>query len=304
MGCLSSSLLYGDTGASKTSQLGSFAKYVYKKTGKKSRLYTAEPGGLGTIQHLIDAGLIDVWDITQRPHNFETVDFAARGYWFDPNEPNKLVAPTPETYKEYGAFLYEGATAFGEHLLDELRVKGAANEIVGAERPPQQFTSGTMRVAGANQTFYGIAQARVRKAIGDSQRLPIHVMWTARELKVQDEESSKKQFVFGPMLVGSAATLMMPAWVANCIHIQAKKQKKFDPATKKETESLARRAYLRQHYDEGSEIPYLAQLRLPPEFASEMPDFIELTPDLESMVWLFEKIDELREKAKSLYAKK
>jgi hypothetical protein len=297
MSCKSSTLFYGDTGEGKTAQLASWAKYVKKSTGKKVRLYTAEPAGLGTIEHLIMAGLIDVWDISTRPNHFESMDFAARGYWPVPDGSSKLLPPDAKVYETYGGFAYEGATAFGELLLEELRVKGAANEIVGAEKAPQQFTSGSLRIAGANQTFYGIVQSRVRKAINDSQRLPVHILWTARELKVRDEDDPKKQYVYGPLLAGSAATLSMPAWFGNTIHISARKQNVTDPVTKKQTEKIIRKAYFTKHYDEGSDIPYLAQLRLPPELKSEIPDAMELDSSLDSMVKLFTQIDELRKKA-------
>lgn len=305
MGCISSTLFYGDSGEGKTANAWSWSKYVHQKTGKRIRLYTAEPAGLDTIGHALGTGIIDVWDLTTRPYPTETMDFAARGYWPDKDDATKLIPPGTNTWQEFGGFIYEGAAAFGEMLLDELRIKGAANEIIGAEKAPQQFTSGSLRVAGSNQTHYGIVQGRVRKAINDSQRLPVHVLWTTRELKVRDEDDPKKQYVYGPLLAGSAATLAMPAWFGHTIHISSRKG--LDPLTKKER--LIRRAYLTKHFDDGSDIPYLAQLRLPPEVKSEVPESIELTPDLEAITALFHKMDALREKAKqkiidSLAAKK
>jgi hypothetical protein len=137
MGCLSSTNIYADTGVGKTALAGAWARWVNKVTGKKVRMYTAEPGGLGTIQDEIDEGIIDVWDISTRANPTETLDFASVGYWPDSSDPNKLVAPDVETFKTYGGFIHEGATAYGELLLEELRIKGAANEIVGAEAAPQ-----------------------------------------------------------------------------------------------------------------------------------------------------------------------
>lgn len=294
MSCKSSTLFYGDSGEGKTAQAWSWAKYVHQKTGKRIRMYTAEPAGLGTIEHAIATGIIDVWDLSTRLYPTETMDFAARGYWPSKTDPLKLEAPTQAVFEEFGGLIYEGATAFGEMLLDELRIKGAANEILGAEKAPQQFTSGALRVAGSNQTHYGIVQGRVRKAINDSQRLPVHVLWTARELKVRDEDDPKKQYVYGPLLAGSAATLNMPAWFGHTIHISSRKQ--VDPATKRER--IVRKAHLTKHFDEGSDVPYLAQLRLPPEVKGEMPDFIELKPDLDDITQLFHKMDALRETGK------
>ncbi len=298
--CLSSTLLYGESGSTKTSQIASLAKWIKLRTGKRTRLYTSEPGGVGTIQHYIDAGIIDVWDISNRPNAFETLDFAARGYW--PDSTGKLVAPTDETWKEFGLFAHDSMSGNGEMLLEELRVKGAANEIVGAEKAPQQFTSGTLRVAGSNQTHYGIVQGRVRKAINDSQRLPVHVLWTARELKVDvtDELTGKVKEVYGPLLAGQAMTASIPAWFGNCIHLNVIREKALDPATKKEADKLVRKAYFVNHYVGDNKAAYLAKLRIPPELVSEMPTEKVLDADLSSMVWLFDKMDELKTKAKDL----
>lgn len=297
MGCISSSMFYGETGIGKTAQAWSWAKYVHAKTGKRIRMYTGEPAGLGTIEHALDTGIIDIWDISTRANPTESLDFAAKGYWPSANDPSKLEAPTAATFEEFGGFIYEGATAFGEMLLDELRVKGAANEIIGAEKAPQQFTSGALRVAGSNQTHYGIVQGRVRKGINDSQRLPVHILWTARELKVRDEDDPKKQYVYGPLLAGSAATLSMPSWFGHTIHISSRKQQVVDPVTKRSSEKIVRKAHLTKHYDEGSDVPYLAQIRVPAELKGEVPDFIELTSSLDDIGKLFVKIDELKAQA-------
>lgn len=300
MSCKSSSLIYSETGCGKTGMVGSFAKWIKQTYDKKIRLYTAEPGGLGTIRHLIDSGLIDVWDLTQRANFFETMDFASRGFWPDPKDAAKLIAPSPQDSDIYGGYAYEGATAFGELALDELRVKGAANEIIGAEKAPQQFISGSLKIAGNNQTHYGIVQSRVRKAINDSQRLSVHILWTARELKVRDDDDPKKQFVYGPLLAGSAATLNMPAWFGNCIHLAIRKIQVYDAIKKTTGTKLERRAFFTRHYDEGSEVPYLAQLRLTPELSGEMPESMEVTSDLLTMCKLYDKLAELAEKGKKL----
>ena len=56
-------LLYGRTGSGKTAQLGELAEYVFVKTGLPTILWTADKGGIKTIQPYIDLGLIKVVEI-------------------------------------------------------------------------------------------------------------------------------------------------------------------------------------------------------------------------------------------------
>ena len=297
MACLSSSLIYGESGVGKTGQVGSFAKWVKFRYGKKTRLYTAE-SDLGTIEHLLGE-FIEVANLKDRPNMSETLVLASQGWW--PSEPDSDKGPgyfkgewKPTTdWSGVGGVVYEGATEFGNDLLQEFRVKGAVGEILSAEKAPATFISGKMKFAGNNETHYGIAQGRLKEAINNSQKLPIHLLWTARELKIQDKDT--RQFLYGPMLAGKAATKDAPAWFGNCIHIDVAKVT--DPKTKLAT--AERRMYLWQHYDEDGEIPFLAKMRVPPEFAHLVPQYLPLTPDLMTMVTLFDLVDSLRAKARA-----
>ena len=298
MGCLSSSIIYSETGDGKTGLLGSLAMWSKMRTGKKMRLYTSEPD-TGTIDHLIGE-FIDVAITKDRGNACETISLAAHGWW--PNAKTGEWEPTATAVweKEIGFVAYEGGTEFGNDILGELRTKGAEGSIISAEKAPAQFISGKLKVAGNNQTHYGIAQGRLKEAINNSQKLPVHIAWTARMLKVVDNASEgggvfDKQFVYGPLLAGKAATADVPAWFGNCIHVDMVKAG-VDPKTK--LDIMERRAYLRKHFDEGSTTPYPAKLRVPPEFEHEVPPYIVLTSDLMGGVRLFDMIDELKAKAK------
>ena len=156
MACLSSTLLYGPTGVGKTGQVGSFAKWVKKRFGLKTRLYTAE-SDLGTIEHLVGE-FIQVANLKDRPNACETVQMASHGYWPSHDAGNGWWdgdwIPT-KSWEGIGAAAYEGCTEFANDILEELRVKGAAGEIISAEKAPAQFTSGKLRIAGNNQTGPG-----------------------------------------------------------------------------------------------------------------------------------------------------
>lgn len=304
--CLSSTIIYSGSGIGKTGQVGGFAKMVRRRTGKRVRLFNAEPGGIDTISHLLYGpdnldGLVEVWDLSPRPNFFEAVEYAARGWWpADVNNPESpLVAPSAATFDEIGGHVYEGLTAYSDCGLEELRRLGASNGITGAEKPPQQFTSGKLRIAGANQTYYGIVQGRIKKAVDDSQRVPVHLLWTARELKATDGDT--RQIVFGPQMAGSAKTPDIPAWFGNCIHLDMRLE---GPAGAPARRPV-RRAYFKNHFveDIDKNVPFLAKLRIPPEVSDQMEESVILTPDLLTMTWLFDKMDALRAKARELNVK-
>jgi hypothetical protein len=290
MACLSSTLMYGQTGVGKTGQVGSFAKWVMEKYGKKTRLYTSE-ADLGTIEHLL-GDFIDHVNIKDRPNACETIALASQGFW--PDASGKWVST--QDWSGIGAVAYEGCTEFANDILTELRIKGASGEIISAEKAPAQFVSGQLRIAGNNQTHYGIAQGRLKEAINSSQKLPVHILWTAREMRVQDQET--RQFVYGPLLAGKAATQDAPAWFGNCIHLDMIKTGTTKDKGGVVKDVVERRAYFFNHYDKETEVPYLAKLRVPPEFSHEVPEYLTLDSDLETMVKLFNQIEDLRAKAR------
>lgn len=91
--------IYGPSGTFKTSALATFVNGMYRATGKRARLYNVD-GGVASIQHLIDAGIVDIWEMNNQPYPFEALLDASRGYWpVDPNDPaSKLEPPTLVRY--------------------------------------------------------------------------------------------------------------------------------------------------------------------------------------------------------------
>ncbi len=285
MGCITSTAIYGDTGDGKTGLVGSWAKWVNQETGKKVRYYTWEPGNIDTIGDLIDKGLIDVVDLHSSAYPAEALEDASNGYSFDLGT-NKSSPPGPSPFETYGGFAYEGGTIDGKDLMEELRVKAAKNEIIGAEKAPQQYKSGNLQIAGSNQTHYGIVQGRVRRAIQASQRLPVHLAWTFREVKADDEQMiSGYKVIYGPMIVGQAMTPHIPSWFGRTIHCD----------TLKEGNKLVKRAFFKSHFYENEKTPYIANVRVALGMIDKLPDSAIITTDGLTIPKLFATIKELRQ---------
>jgi len=56
-------LLYGRTNSGKTGQIGVLAEDIFRRTGKRTRLYTADKGGTKTIEPYIKLGIIEPVEI-------------------------------------------------------------------------------------------------------------------------------------------------------------------------------------------------------------------------------------------------
>lgn len=83
-------LVMGDTGTGKTTLLATLALWVYKKFGKRTRLYAYDLGGFGDMMlALVKHKIVEVWRVTTRDPDgnlglpLETCQLAALGYWPD-----------------------------------------------------------------------------------------------------------------------------------------------------------------------------------------------------------------------------
>src|SRR5882672_129271 len=103
---------YGRTGATKTSQVGHLAEYIMSKYGLKTRLLSADPGGWKPIEHLVEAGYIEPYQVSlMSKYPLEIITKVSQGYWpVDTTDPNsKLVKGE---LKDIGAYAFEGMSTF------------------------------------------------------------------------------------------------------------------------------------------------------------------------------------------------
>jgi len=204
-------LVIGETGSGKTTQIGEVAVSVKKQTGLNCRLYTADRGGVASIQHLIDLGIIeverfrpgedDIWLWLRKATTGQKRD--DKGNWSDGKE-------------GVGLFAFESMTSFAEELMLDLRRETAAGRLIGG-KPSFSFKRGTTTIASNTETHYGLVQETMREEIWRSQNLPGLGFWTAR-LK-RDEEDDKSSML-GPLVVGKALTTLVPSWFRWTFRIQ------------------------------------------------------------------------------------
>mgnify|MGYP001574772969 FL=1 len=204
-------LMYGRTSSGKTTQIGLLAEHVFKTDGKKTRLYTGDRGGLGTIQPYIDLGVIEVVEMAESdPWIF--LNKAVRGHVRDSNGITWVL--DPKRNAEVGIWAFESLRSFAEALMaDMTRKVGQGVSIGGGANIDFTVTDGTnkLKVSGSNMAMFGIAQARMTEEVWESQKLPgSYVVWTSSVSKDEDTTSSSK--VLGPDVIGRALTAEVPRW--------------------------------------------------------------------------------------------
>lgn len=203
-------LLYGRTNSGKTAQIGVLAEHVFKTTGKRTRLVTADKGGLDPIMPHVDVGIMDLVAIEQSdPWIF--LNKAVRGYTRDGN--GKWVLDKARN-ADIGCYAFESLRGIAEELMLSMARKAAEGINIGGGSNVsfQVMADGeVLKVSGSNMAHFGVAQARMTEEVWESQKLPCdYLIWTSSVSKDDDGVSSGK--VLGPDVIGKALTAEVPRW--------------------------------------------------------------------------------------------
>lgn len=285
--------IYGATGTGKTSQVGEAALYYFNKTGKRTRLVTADPGGYAPLDHLIEEQIIEVWPLAGWPDIVWNLDCASQGKW--PEDPfragSKLVEPTSKTWEQYALLALEGLTSFGDAILQHLMDKKARL----SQDPSYVFLEGQGTYSGGNMTYYGFVQSRLHEFVVKSQTLPFQkVIWTA--LEGRGEEEGTKTPTFGPSIAGKKSVGKAGQWFGNLIHLeQAVREGEKNKETQQVSLITKPVMYLRSHAEPTSRIPFPAKTRAPLGFSDQVPEYL----DPPSLGRLYDLLDSLKQKARA-----
>lgn len=251
----STTLCYGSSGSYKTHNVGLFAKYIYERTGKPTRLVSADSGGVEPIAEYIETGIIQPVFVTEDPDLLGKLVQLCRGYWPDAKT-GKL---SKEGLEGIGGYAVEGVTTISQLLMTHFAQKGQKinEEIVG------QFTEAGLSFGANPRSHYGFIPQQIYGMLTDLGTLPVErVLITAHEGRGQDDFS--KQLVYGPASVGQAATNRIPPYVGDLIHFDAVE---VAVGTAKTVET---RAYFARHPDPQTRILWPAKVRLSPSLVPKL----------------------------------
>jgi hypothetical protein len=270
---------YGPTGSRKTSQIGEFAKYIYEKTGKKTRLVSTDGGGWAPIQDLINAGIIDAWRLTDEAELLSAIKGASLGAW--PSNlvngvrpPGKTFAPTPEarskSLADVGAYAVEGwfsiASACMRYLVDKGR---KVNEDV-VSKFTENGDFGEFSFGAPSRGHYGFVQSFILDIIRNFSALPVErVLYTSLEGKGEDKLTKGLQY--GPAVAGSAITAAIPQYVGDCLHFEDfTEEGANDPLNPKQKLIETKvRCWFQSHPDTQTGVMWPAKARLVPAKVAE-----------------------------------
>jgi hypothetical protein len=284
-------MFYGDTGTFKTTELMECAKYIWEKTGRRMRMVSAEMASTADIARAyMEAGMVEVHWLTVGSHPRAELRKLARGEWkyvvskLNPSVPvprekwAELHAkgqagiawlPTPdEDWAQIGAYAWEGATSIAELLL--LDVMG--NKTIAGQDSTGMAAAGYTEdgeyLGGASKSMYNAGQQDVLRVLKESPKQlydaskgkVIAVFFIAHESKGIDELT--KVPMFGPALIGSAATNKVPKDVGTLIHFEAR--------TDQKSGAKMVVAYFQDHPDsENAMIKWKAKPRIPATVAAQ-----------------------------------
>jgi hypothetical protein len=258
---------YGMSSAGKTTQVGELARWVYKKTGKRTRLITVSGGGWNSIQSLVDTGIIEPLFFGNRDHPFEVTDRLSKGFWpTDVNDPkSKLMPPSHQgaAWEDVGAVVFESMTEIAEWVqiaATALEARGGSYQISG-EQAVAKFKDGEEFYANPSRGGYNTIQNHMARCVAQSKRLvDRHIMWTALIIKAIDAEA--KMPMFGPDIIGKAKTSIAPAWFDVVFHLHLEQKGAV----------ANRRMYVKPHFSQDG-TPYCAKVTV--DWRFPIPDYFE-----------------------------
>jgi hypothetical protein len=283
------SIWYGDSGSTKTSQIYHFAKYIYAKTGKITRLISADGGGYAPIQDggLIDLGIVQVCELKTSAKYFADVHRLADGFWPTPDGVlNSSEQCRTKDWSKIGVVAIEGITSISRGLLNYVsNYRMPSGER--AYKSPFEIEEEGYEVAGTDRGHYGIVHTVLHELIVRKfSLLPVdYVIFTS--LVGRGESKVNRESIYGPRAVGEALTSELPTWVQDCVHLTRTPQGVL--------------AWYQSHPDNDTGVDYLAKIRLVPEL---YPEFVDAYPNgyvplgfKNGIAILYHKISQLSMKA-------
>lgn len=273
--------IYGESGATKTTQAYHLAKYIHAKLGLTGRMIGANGSDSAPFEDsgMIAKGVVDFFDISNRKQALADMRRLGEGYWpQDGKDSNKNIIPkgyfkselvcatSIERWAKLGFLIVEGITGISNLLLNHCR---SQDEGVGFKHGFKYEEDGYV-IGGLQPGHYGLVQQELYKLIVQGfATFPLqYVIWTALTGKGEDNKATT---YYGPQGAGQATTYQIPSWFMDCWHLD-----KIIAENDKGEKVEKRVAWFMSHNDTDTGIPYLAKIRCMPEI---YPSLLKLFPN-------------------------
>lgn len=280
-------MIYGPSGSTKTSQAYHLAKWIHKTTGLRGRFIGSNASDTAPFEDsgMIEKGIVDFFDISSRQFALAEMRWLSKGFW--PRDAKaKADGPVltkayfrkdehcetkPEEWAKIGFYIIEGLTGVSTLLLNHCR---SQDEGVGFKHSIKYEEEGEV-IGGLSEGHYGIVQQELYKMVVQGFAcLPVkYVIWTA--LIGKGEDKRKSETVYGPKGAGNASTFEIPSWYHDSIYLDKVNEMTKVEGSTEEREVERKVAWIVDHNDPDTSIPYPAKVRIMPELH---PDLIRKFP--------------------------
>lgn len=268
--------VYGKTKDGKTSNLYFLAKYLKKKyPSGKIRLISGDGGGEGPFfddPEMIESGYVEYFDISNCSHPLSTIRLLSEGYW--PNsrgemEPNDSCRIMPSNC----SYFVEGITSISKSWENYM---STSNEVIAYKSMKYQETidDRTITFGGLDEGHYGLSQQELYRIIVHGfEALSInYLVMTA--LVGYGDDKFKQDKAYGPKASGNAVGAQIPSWFADTWYLESIKnggiEEVIENDIKVEKPCDIFVAWFKSHNDDETGKPYLAGIRLLPQYVGMM----------------------------------
>lgn len=290
-------LMYGETGAGKTVQLGELAVWEFNHTGKVTSLVSAD-SGWDCIEDLVwtpekefgsptPSGpvCIQAWNIQYLPNPFPVVVKLSEGAWPRLSQDGKKIILAAGKMSPEGLVACDGKRVVGQYALEGLSTMSAmfmqdhirnqrkiAEDIVGdfsgvvEVETNGRVATETFKFGKSGRAHYGHVQDFILlDLVPRFATLPVaRVVWTAHEAKGNDDISGIKDSVLGPATIGKAAVDKTAQKFGDTFHLVQVQEQVPAVAGKPATTQASYRAYYEKHPDSVlTRMNWPAKLSLP-----------------------------------------
>jgi hypothetical protein len=277
----STGMIYGASNTAKTTQLMALAGWLYRTKGLRTRYVVADKGDLGHVQDYIDSGIVDIFPITDQVpvHPAALLRGISKGAWLplgtkdgkaylQPAKREKVTVTLPGGMKmeqeisfipeDIGMYIVESTSSLGDLLKRHFMKTGQKiNQDVSFSYSQDSLVDGGKEIfAGSSMSHFGHIQDLVMGFMNDMTSLTVPlIVYSAHESKGEDDIT--KTPIFGPALLGKAATSKMRKDVGFLLHMDKAPQDVVVPMMGKQTAPAVHpkgpkdkiRAYFEDHPD-------------------------------------------------------
>lgn len=276
---------YGNSGAGKTTLCYYLSMWMYETFGLTTRLISNDLGNWGPIESegLIDAGIVDAFNVSGRTNLLADMRKLSRGWWpkvvieerefENPDGSTSIkkvkvrkIVEDSEGLKKVGLYFIEGATTTSTAFLRHIT---KSEDKIGPQDTAGRYEEDGEHFGGNSQAHYNLIQVEMHGLYAAFASLPSPirlVAWTGHVGKGTLKRTGESCYC--PQLAGEAKNSEVPSWVGDCFYLDEIAEQVDNEGNSIQAKQL--RAFYVNYPDKDTEVNYLAKSRVGPTSLGEL----------------------------------